>query len=105
MLGTLLEIVHTIFDVGTLFAIIFDVAGRVFTSLITIIVWIFTFLYTIVINLITFNYTYQSPINFDTRVLTFLNSIPLFSTLTLIIVVAFYVLMIFKILRVLNSHG
>lgn len=96
-----LSIIHGIFDLGVLALILIKIGISIFMALLSPVIWIFTFLYHFFSNVIDHTYSYETPIAFDPRVITIINGIPFFSTLALIIVVAFYVLLIFKIFKIL----
>ena len=105
MLGTLFEIVHAILDIAAFFGIFFEIAKNILLGLLTLILYLLTYLYTFFASVAVFTFTYEEAIGFDSRVLAFVNAIPLFSTLTLLIVVAFYVLLLFKIFKILSAEA
>ena len=96
-----LSIIHIIIDFGILLLVLIKTGISVFNALLAPVLWLLTLIYQFFSNVIDFDYVYEPPIAFDSRVATVLNSIPFFSTLALIIVVAFYVLLIFKVFKIL----
>ena len=97
------NLIHAVLDLGVLVMILFEVSKNIFLALLKPVLWIFTFLYQFFSNIINFNFTYQSSISLDSRVMTVINAIPAFSTLSLVIVVAFYILILFKIFKLLTA--